>query len=350
MKKITISTLLVLLISACSGDNNVPPRPVNAVIQGVNFIGSTVSDLEVTSDFYTNAVELQLSDEQEIVNDPVFNQLAGRSDVRLKTKLMKSTNTQVRFMQFESPSEAAKNTKHVEINGPGFAHVCYQAQSQTQAYQKFIKAGAIPIGDPDMIQLSTKNPVHYAYARDLDSTPIEVEHVDIEKLNRKTPPKHKYRIRHVALATPDFDRTIKFYSTLLEQEKPRVIGRFFSLSGEKFNRMSELKDVELKMAFFHVRNIELEIAQYISHPTSAPETSRPIDALGYNMVVFDVTDLALAKQKLIAAGGTVETQPQDMDGGKIFFGRDLDNNLLGFQLLEASSPYSAKNFENDGSS
>jgi len=350
MYKVIFATLITLSISAYSGDNNSPLRPKNSVIQGVNYIGTSVSNLEQSVDFYTNAVQLQLSDEKEFIDEPLLNQLANRSNTHVKTKLLKSSNAQIRFMQFSSPSVAANNTKYVEINGPGFAHVCYQAQSKTQAYQKFIKAGALPIGDPDMIQLSAKNPVHYAYARDLDNTPIEIEHVDVEKLDRKTPPKHQYRIRHIALATPDFDRTIAFYSTLLEQENPRVLGSFFPLSGEKFNGMSGLEDTKLKMAFFHIRNMELEIAQYLNHPTTAPETPRPVDALGYNMLVFDVTDLALAKKKLIAAGGSIETEARSMDGGQIFFGRDLDNNLLGFQKLDINSPYSAKNFADDGSS
>jgi hypothetical protein len=96
--------------------------------------------------------------------------------------------------------------------------------------------------------------------------------------------------------------------------------------------------------------MELEIAQYVSHPTDTPKTPRPIDALGYNMIVFDVTDLTTAKEKLIAAGGTIETEALPLDGGEIFFGRGPDNNLLGFQQLTKSSLYSAKNFKDDGSS
>jgi len=224
------------------------------------------------------------------------------------------------------------------------------AKSKKQAYQQFLKHGATTIGDPNMVQLSHKNPVQYAYARDLDQTMFEVEHVDVDKLDRATPPKHDYRIRHVALATPDFGRTIKFYSHLLEQEKPRILGNFFTLSGKKFDQISGLKDSELKMAFFHIRNMELEIAQYVSHPTDVSKSPRPIDALGYNMIVFDVTNLALVKQRLIAAGGSIVTDVHSLDNGQLFFGRDPDGNLLGFQTLEESSVYSAKNFKDDGSS
>lgn len=68
------------------------------------------------------------------------------------------------------------------------------------------------------------------------------------------------------------------------------------------------------------------------------------------MIVFDVTYLTAAKEKLIAAGGTIESATHLLDGGEIFFGRDPDHNLLGFQRLNESSLYSAKNFKDDGSS
>ena len=62
------------------------------------------------------------------------------------------------------------------------------------------------------------------------------------------------------------------------------------------------------------------------------------------MVVFDVSDLASAKERLLAAGGTVETQPAASEGGMVFFGRDPDLNLLGFQLVAPDSPLSSARF------
>ena len=350
MKKLICTLSLCSLLLACSPQNHIPERPENAVIQGVNYIGKVVNDIDSTTEFYAKAVDLVTVEQKSLVNSPVMAALAGRDDVLIETRLLRSSNTQLRLMQFKSPSELAKATKTVPVNGPGFAHVAFQADATTQAYEKFLSQGAKPIGDPKMARLSSSSPVSYAYSKDIDNTTLEVEHVDIDLLDRKTPPKNKYRIRHVALATPDFDRIKDFYSILLEQDNPRVLGRFLKLSGDKVDAVSGLKDSKLRMGFFHIRNLELEIAQYFSHPTTSPTNTRPIDALGYNMIVFDVSDLTLAKQRLLTAGGTVETDIQQLDGGKIFFGRDPDKNLLGFQLLDSNSLYSAKNFANDGSS
>lgn len=221
------SLIAVTILSSCSDSG--PIRPENAVIQGINYVGMSVSNLEQSSDFYTNAVNLQIADNKAFSDSIIFKELTKRPEVSVKTRLLKSANAQIRMMQFASPSSNAQNTKHVEVNGPGFAHVCYQANSKMRAYQKFLASGASTIGDPDMVQLSTRNPVHYAYARDHNHTMFEVEHVDVDKLDRTTPPKNNFRIRHVALATPNFERTIKFYSALLEQKKPRILGSFFYL-------------------------------------------------------------------------------------------------------------------------
>ena len=126
------------------------------------------------------------------------------------------------------------------------------------------------------------------------------------------------------------------------------MGRFFGISGEKVDAVSGLPDSTLKMAWFQTRNLELEIVQYTSHPTARPKAPRPLNAPGYNMIVFDVGDLGQAKTALVRAGGTVVAEAQPMDGGEILFGRDPDGNLLGFQRVATTAPVSSQNFKNNG--
>ena len=177
---------------------------------------------------------------------------------------------------------------------------------------------------------------------------VEVEHVDIDKLDLPEPPKNQYRIRHVALATPDIDRAVKFYSKLLQEPKPRRLGRFWKLSGEKLDKVSGLPDSKIEMAFFQVRNMELEIAQYHSHPTQRPADPRPLDALGYNMIVFDVEDLAKARDHVVASGGDMVGEYEGLYDHKILFARDPDGNLIGFQTAPETSVISSQNFKDNG--
>jgi hypothetical protein len=144
------------------------------------------------------------------------------------------------------------------------------------------------------------------------------------------------------------DRIVDFYSVLLEEKHPRRIGRLKALSGEKIDQVSGLKNSEIVMSWFQTRNLELEIIQYKSHPTTPSETPRPFDALGYNLIMFDVTDLNAAKEKLLTAGGSLVADDRMLDGHKVVLGRDPDGNLLGFQVISADSAYSSKHFKDNG--
>jgi len=343
-------TLLSLGAIALYYRMTIPPTRVeNPVITGVNYVGVTVSNIEQSSKLYHDSANLKLIQQKTISNNPVINTLVDRTNTQIQTRLMRSSNAQLRLMQFESPSKVAQNAEFIDANGPGIAHVCFQVNQKTQTYEKFLTGGATHIGARDMIQINPKNPVSYAYVRDHDNIMVEIEHVDIAALYLPSPPKNDYRIRHVSLATTDMERAIKFYSTLLETKNPRRVGSLLKLKGENVDKISGFKHGELEMAWFQIRNLELEIIQYTNPVPKTNTSQRPMDATGYNMIVFNVTNLALAKEKLLAAGGTIELENKTMEGAQVLLGRDLDGNLLGFQALSKDSPYSAKHFKDDGS-
>lgn len=337
-----------LLLAACGGRSAGEYVPPDTIITGVNFVGATVSDLEKTSELYASSVDLENVDQSEISDNSLFDKLMGRSGVVAQTQMMRSANAQVLFMQFNDRSPEARSTKAMDVQGPGIAHVCYQVDEKTQSYQKLLEAGAKHIGDKEMVQLNSSNPVYYAYARDRDGLISEVEHIDVAKLDLPAPPKNQYRIRHVSLATPDIDRLVDFYEAFLDQSGPRRAGQWMAISSEKVDKVSGLPGSEVEMAWFQIRNLELEIFQYHSHPTKDLEKPRPLDALGYNMIVFDVSDIEAARMRLTSAGGTIVSEPEAFEGGQIMFGRDPDGNLLGLQKAPKESVFSAQNFKDNG--
>lgn len=338
----------LLTLAACSPSTS--KLPEDSVIKGVGWVGATVSDLERSQELYANAMDLQVIDDTSIIENATFDKLAGRDGVEVQTRLMRSVNMQIRFMNFAKPSAIAQSTSPMAVEGPGIMHVCYQVDQETQTYQKFLAGGATFLGEEEMQQLNARNPVLYAYSRDHDGLIAEIEHVDVAALELPKPPKNQHRIRHVSLATPDVDRLSKFYSVLLGQPEFRRFGNwsFMRMEGEKMDAVSGLKDGVAEAAWFQIRNLELEIFQFHSHPTDVPKTPRPIDALGYNMIVLDVSDLDAARKLFEKAGGTQVTEPTPMDGGQIIFGRDPDGNLIGLQFTPADSPLSSRNFKNNG--
>lgn len=343
--RILVSAVCGLVLSACGSSE---PRQLNpdAVIKGVNYVGTVVADIDQSTEFY-RAAELEPVDDSEISGSAAFDQLANRSGVVVQTRMLRSVNAQIRLMQF-SDSSALSVTEPVPVQGPGIAHMCYQVDHATGAYQDFLDQGAETIGDPELLQINPRNPVYYGYVKDLDGAVVEIEHVDVAKLDLPEPPKNKYRIRHVSLSTPDIDRIVAFYSALLDEPKPRRVGGKNGIGNDAMAGVSGLDGAKVRMAWFQVRNLELEIFQYASHPTELATEPRSLDAVGYNMIVFNVEDLAAAQEKFVAAGGVIETEPEVMDGGEIVFGRDPDGNLIGLQTAPADAVISAENFSGNG--
>lgn len=337
--------LVLLTVAGCSGGE--PGRPADAVVQGVHYVGLVVSDLEQSTAFY-GAAGLESLADRELHSDAFLDRQTGRESVQIQTRLLRSVNAQLRLMQFESPGSDALASEPLAVYGPGIAHVCYQVAKDTQTYQKFLAAGAQTIGAADLVHLNPRNPVYYGYARDPDGATFEVEHVDVAQLALPEPPANTHRIRHVSLATGDMNRLVAFYSTLLQEANPRRVGRWWSLKGESLDAVSGLKDSAIEMAWFQVRNLELEIIQYHSHSPATSEQPRPLDAPGYNMIVFDVPSLAAARERLTAAGAMIEADSVSLDDAEILFARDPDGNLLGFQVLSEASPFSSQNFANNG--
>ncbi|MFK7863766.1 MAG: VOC family protein [Pseudohongiellaceae bacterium] len=316
------------------------------VVHGVNFIGLSVSDLEQSLKFYSDSARLEKVQTGTIEGNGIFDEIAGRDHVIARTALLKSSNAQLRLMEFTKHSDEAKSSLPVEVHGPGLAHVCFQVASSTQTYRRFLEAGASPIGWPEMVQLNPRNPVVYAYARDPDGAVLEVEHIDFDKVT--TPRSNDYRIRHISLASPNIERMVEFYSLLMQEPAPRRLGQGGTLAGENFDKVSGYEGTRMEMAWFQVRNLELEIVQYHSHPTTIDGVPRPLDALGLNMIVFDVSDIDAAREVFVAAGGRLVTNVGELDDGEVFFGRDPDGNLLGFQSLAKNSKISSQNFSDNG--
>ena len=347
MAKQFLAAAMGLALAGCGSSTPAEVEP-DDIITGVNYVGASVSDLDKAVKLYGDAVDLKSVDETPISENALFDDLADREGVTAETRMLRSVNAQIRFMKFANPSEDAQQTMPMDVQGPGIAHACYQVNRKTGAYQKFLAGGAKHIGDRELVQINPKNPVYYGYARDFDGLIAEIEEVDVERLDLPAPPPNQYRIRHISLATPDIDKMIAFYSAFLGGQEARHVGSWFPISSENADKVSGLAGSELEMAWFQVRNLELEIFQYHSHPTKPLSKSRPIDALGYNMIVFNVSDMKAARKRLVDAGGEIVAEPGLMDGGQIMFGRDPDGNLIGLQTVPADSVFSAKNFKDNG--
>lgn len=327
--------LALILLGACAGAG---PKVTGAavttgpLVRGVAYVGQSVGDIDKTTAYYSSTAGLAVVAESKLTGSRMLDALAGKQ-IAVQTRLLRGSTGQIRLMQFKGPSATAKAAGIVPVQGPGITHVCHQSPDDRPLFQKFVAAGAKPVSRTgDLVQLRSDVPVRYAYLRDRDGTMMETEQLMRENLP------WTYRMRHVALAVADINRTVSFYTKLLGHE-PRE-GRS-NLMSKNLDVTGNLDNLKLNVAWFSIRNLELEVWQYVSHPMPAVNPPRPLEALGYNMIVLDVSSAELAAEKLVEAGGKLEAKPAAMDGGRMAFGRDPDGNLLGLFQVDEASPYSA---------
>jgi catechol 2,3-dioxygenase-like lactoylglutathione lyase family enzyme len=335
----TIAALSVL--TACAAPSASVDKMASGegpLVKGVSYVGVSVSDLERSAAFYGSSTGMTVVDSRRIAHNSALARIAGGKDIAAETRLLRGGNAQIRLMQFKSPSAAARLTGPMPVQGVGITHVCHQSPAARPLYPRFIEAGAKPVtrgGQP--IRLVAEVPWRYAYARDADGIMFENEIVEADP-----PPPYEHRVSHVAIATADIERTVKFYTALLGRE-PRE--RRYNLARPTLDQVADLDGVKLDVAWYTIGNLELEIWQYLS-PAPVPVTGpRPIEALGYNMIVLDVSDVAAAEALLVAAGGKGEGKPVAMDGGRVAFGRDPDGNLIGLQSVAPASIFSSSAFK-----
>lgn len=303
------------------------------VVRGISYIGIAVSNIDRTAAYFAGAGGLLEVDRSEL-RAIALDRIAGKK-ISAKTRTLRSNSGQIRLMQFDRPAAATQVAGVVPVQGPGITHVCFQSPDSKPIFPKFVAAGAKPLSRTgDLVQLRPDVPVKYAYLRDADGTMIEIEQLLIDNLT------FDHRMRHVAIASLDIDRTVAFYTAVLGKA-PRE--RRSNLVNKTLDVTANIDNLKLDVAWFQVGNLELEIWEYLNPAPTPLAEARPLEALGHNMIVFDVSDPAAALQKLQDAGGLRVAAPSAMDGGQIAFGRDPDGNLIGFfRPGSDASPFSTR--------
>ena len=280
---------------------------------GIHHIGMSVSDLKASVDFYSHA--LGISAEHLIVTQQDNGVSAyGASS---NSALMTFPNGYLKLSEYDRSD--LPSTAVVPVKGPGITHVCYQSPTQENIYQRLMDSGATPVS-------RGKEPVHllgqgvyYAYARDRDGIMYETEHLD------RSPFEGPIWFSHVALVSPNLDRLVEFYGLLLNAEPSRRTNR---ASGPTFDEVADYDDVMIRAAWFDVGNMILEMWQFVNPVTPEPKQPPAFEALGYNKVAFEVSDLEKEVERLSEQGIEFLAPLGSSEDGLEACLRDPDGNLV----------------------
>ena len=280
---------------------------------GIHHIGMSVSDLKASVDFYSHALGISAEHLIATQQDNGVSAYGASSN----SVLMTFPNGYLKLSEYDRSD--LPSTAVVPVKGPGITHVCYQSPTQENIYQRLMDSGATLVS-------RGKEPVHllgqgvyYAYARDRDGIMYETEHLD------RSPFEGSIWFSHVALVSPDLDRLVEFYGLLLNAEPNRRTNR---ASGPTFDEVADYDDVMIRAAWFDVGNMILEMWQFVNPVTPEPKQPPAFEALGYNKVAFEVSDLEKEVERLSEQSIEFLAPLGSSEDGLEACLRDPDGNLV----------------------
>lgn len=147
-----------------------------------------------------------------------------------------------------------------------------------------------------------------------------------------------FGLHHVALSTPNLDRCLDFYCSVLGAE--RVTDELHWDIGVKHSDTSlQVQDSSARFAHIKVGKAFIEIFEFKTPEPLQPDR-RTVD-FGLAHLCFQVDDLDAEYSRMKDLGMVFHSEPVDFgDGSKYVYGRDIDNNII--ELLEipvgASTP------------
>lgn len=326
------TVLAIFLMASCTtilDQETAPPAAPEVIpeevvgnsptIKGVRYVMSSVSDIDRTISFYREAVEFEVIKRYQINSGQFDPTLLSAATGPAEVALIKTPTVYLKLIDFDLNSDEPGVPG--SITGPGYTHVCYQSKTDNSAYTKFEAAGLSMITRGDG-PADRGYGTAYAYGTDLDGTMIEMEVQD------RTRRDDDAWIGHVANATPDLERMLAFYETLLGYP---AHNRAAIAESAWADSVGDIDGLVMKGGWSMVPNLGLEFWQFDAPQTLERSTPATLDSIGYAYVAFEVGDLAAEIARLEQNGVKFAGDPIEEEGWKMAFGYDPDGTLFSLQ-------------------
>lgn len=286
-------------------------------VKGIRSVGLSVRDLDRAVRFYTSALGLTEVRRYRVAGKVPVETESGLPSTTRNVALLSGPNARIELVQFAGA--AAQPVSPMPIPGPGITHVCYQAPASSDLYGR-TKAGGGRIVSRGTTPVDRGYGIQYAYAKDPDGILYELERLD------KPPFTDAVWLGHVALVTPDIDRLVTFYTKLLGVAPRRRMDNI--RNSPKLDDIAGIDSLHLRVAWFSVGNLTLEIWQFENPPTPVRSAPLPYTQIGYNQISFEVGHLRQTYERLRSAGFPFLSAPVADAGSTAVLLRDPDGNLL----------------------
>ncbi|MGI9324791.1 MAG: VOC family protein [Pseudomonadales bacterium] len=157
-------------------------------------------------------------------------------------------------------------------------------------------------------------------------------------------------MHHVAVSTPNLERTVTFYRDVIGAEVVYEGG--WEAGSEVIDTIVGLSGSHAKQAMLKLGNAYLEFFEYVTPPGNPIDPNYGVNHHGYTHFCLDVKDIDIEYERLKAAGVRFNCPPPKFEGGKLraTYGRDPDGNVIEIQeILDPEHDFALERTEFRGS-
>ncbi len=329
-------TLAILALSLALAVPQGLAQQHQALVEGVDAIGITVSDMDRAVDFYSRVLTFEKVSDTEVAGDN-YEHLEGVFGLRMRVVRMRLGDESIELTEYLAP-KGRPIPVDSRSNDRWFQHIAIIVSDMDKAYRllrqnKVEHASSGPQRLPDW----NKNAAGISafYFKDPDGHPVEVLQFPpdkgLEKWHRRTG-KLFLGIDHTAIVVWDTDASLKFYRDLLGM---RVAGESENYGTEQ-EHLNNVFGAHLRItALRGTTGPGIELLEYL-----APRDGRPFPLDEHANDVVHRQTLLLARDVPAAArqardakvsfvsSGVVANQNRELGFTKAFVVRDPDGHAV----------------------
>src|SRR2546426_669326 len=326
------AALLLALLALASHS----PAQRDPLVQGVDAIGITVTDMDRAVDFYSKVLTFQKVSDTEVAGEN-YEHLEGVFGLRMRVVRMRLGDEFIELTEYLAP-KGRPIPVDSRSNDRWFQHIAIIVSDMDRAYarlrqSKVEHASSGPQRLPDW----NKNAAGIAafYFKDPDEHPVEILHLPpdkgAEKWHRPTD-KLFLGIDHTAIVVWDTDASVRFYHDLLGM---RVAGESENYGTEQ-EHLNNVFGAHLRITALRGANgPRIELLEYL-----APRDGRTFPAdehandIVHRTTILLTRDADAASRQLSQArvnfvsSGVVANQKGQLGFNKAFLVRDPDGHAI----------------------
>src|SRR5438445_11235328 len=329
-----IHAALFLILLALTSHSSAQPNPL---VQGVDAIGITVSDMDRAVDFYSKVLTFEKVSDTEVAGE-TYEHLQGVFGLRMRVVRMRLGDEYIELAEYLAPKGRPIAAEDAHSNDRSFQHIAIIVSDMDKAYRwlrqnKVEHASTGPQRLPDWNQNAAG--IWAFYFKDPDGHPLEILQFTPDKgLDRWHRPSDKMflGIDHTAIVVSDTDSSLKFYRDALGMRVAGVSENY----GTEQEHLNNVYGARLRITSLRAASGPgIELLEYL-----APRDGRPFPADEHaNDVVHRHTILLTsgadaaahqlqASKVNFVSSGVVANQNEQLGFRKAFLARDPDGHAI----------------------